>query len=317
MDLYSKPDEPMELVECHLFLKGQDNSQQVRIGTRGTCRFCGETDSAQFRTTAHTIPRSLGNSRLVSLDECDQCNQLFGRYDEQLVRFYGPYLTMVGLVSGKKPPKTKGRTSHISRDGDSISVRASVSDGGFSEVMRPVMTESGPALRFALPESYYVPAYVYLALCKQAISLMPEDSLNDFRQLTDALLGQGFDHNEEFPENRCVVSLMRATAKHPVALTALLYRRNDKGRELNLTWPRWVYALQVNDVMLTVPLMSDDWWSRHRESYGAFNMTVALMPPPMSGLDDSSAVQFSPKSTMIFSGMNATPSPFSVTTVRM
>ena len=316
MDLYTTPDEPMELVECQLFLKGQDNSKQVRFGERGACRFCGETDRAKFRKTAHTVPRSIGNSRLVSLDECDRCNELFGYYDDQLVRFFGSYLTMVGLVSGKKPPKTKGRSSSIQRKGDSISVRASVTEGGFFEAVMPVMTATGPGLRFTLPESYYIPAYVYLALSKQAIALMPADALKDFRRLTEALLAQGFNHSEEFPENRCVVSLMRATSTHPVALTALLYRRNDKRRELNLIWPRWIYALQVNDVMLMVPLMSDDWWSRQRESYGSFNMNVALRPPPMSGLDDSSAIGFAPSETMIMSGTEAVLSPFFELTVQ-
>src|SRR5690606_25855021 len=105
MDLYTAPDEPMELIECHLFLKDQDNSQQIRIGTRGTCRFCGESDRTLFRNTAHTVPRALGNSRLVSLDECDNCNTTFGRYEDHLVRFFGPYLSLVGLVSDKKAPK--------------------------------------------------------------------------------------------------------------------------------------------------------------------------------------------------------------------
>ncbi len=316
MDLYTTPDEPMELVRCYLFLKGQDNSRQIQIGTRGACRFCGTTDRAQFRTTAHAVPRSLGNSRLISLDECDQCNKLFGLYDDQLVRFFGSYLSMVGLVSGKKPPKTKDRTSSIARDGDSISVSTSIANGELSSAVHVVMTESGPALRLPLPESYYIPAYAYMALCKQALSLMPLDALETFRRLTGALLDRRFDHSEEFPENRCVVSLLRSTTVHPVALTALLYRRNDKGRDLNLTWPRWVYALQVNDVMLMVPLMSDDWWSRQRQSYGKFDFSVALKPPPMSGRDDESGVFFAPKETMLFFSMESTRSPFSDVTVR-
>ncbi len=45
------------------------------------CRFCSRTpvEGATFKKAAHIIPTALGNDHLKSAEECDDCNEYFGR----------------------------------------------------------------------------------------------------------------------------------------------------------------------------------------------------------------------------------------------
>lgn len=43
-----------------------------------TCKYCGkDKENTSFRNDSHIIPRSLGNSKYIDAEECDNCNQKF------------------------------------------------------------------------------------------------------------------------------------------------------------------------------------------------------------------------------------------------
>lgn len=43
------------------------------------CRYCGKSmPEVSFKKVAHTISEALGNKKIITNDECDACNQLFG-----------------------------------------------------------------------------------------------------------------------------------------------------------------------------------------------------------------------------------------------
>lgn len=58
----------------------------VELNRAGRCRFCGQADARKFRKVAHALPESLSNKWLVSLDECDDCNAMFSRYEDALAK---------------------------------------------------------------------------------------------------------------------------------------------------------------------------------------------------------------------------------------
>lgn len=82
------------------------------------CRFCGRSyPEAKFKSDAHLIPESLGNTMLFSDFECDHCNNYFGTtYDDHLANY-------VGLSRIMSFTKNKGKIPAHVQAGKSISIR--------------------------------------------------------------------------------------------------------------------------------------------------------------------------------------------------
>lgn len=73
------------------------------IGSKGKrkCRYCRAVPPAPFRTDAHALPEFVGNKSLIACDECDACNEFFGKtIEDSLSKMLSPLRTLL-LISGK------------------------------------------------------------------------------------------------------------------------------------------------------------------------------------------------------------------------
>ena len=88
MVLSTPPDATLDCPDYAIvaMVQGSLGEPGVTLGTKGRCRFCGETDPRTFRNVAHTLPEAFGNKWVTSLDECDACNARFGAFDDALVK---------------------------------------------------------------------------------------------------------------------------------------------------------------------------------------------------------------------------------------
>jgi hypothetical protein len=311
---------PFEKVYSCFLSRRDDNSKPIIIGIRGKCRFCGADSPKLFKKKAHVIPHSLGNSRLVSDDECDKCNQLFGKYDEQLFRFFAPYLSVAGLISDKKPPKIQDRKVSIQRkkgffqNNDLIHIEHK--EGRFPKfrLSRSNSNSLDFTLETALPESKYIPIFVYLSLCKQALNLLPINELIYFKNLLKALQCGNFHYNDDFPEIRAVISRRKCIGSNfltnekrcPDWLASILLKKKNDG--FNHRLPKYIYMFALDDLLLQVPLPSDDWFIKDFISYRKveidFNMKV-------KNFEFYSTYE----NTIIFSGTEERDSPFNKLTI--
>jgi len=91
-------------------VKSSVGTGKTKLGTKGQCRYCRTTDSSQFRKLAHTFPESLGNKWIISLDECDDCNEKFSIYEDSLTKGVAPFLTLGGFVGKGNKTRQTGRT---------------------------------------------------------------------------------------------------------------------------------------------------------------------------------------------------------------
>jgi hypothetical protein len=124
MDRYSYVMFP--LGECERPIKLADHVQ----GKPRICRFCGKRDDeVTFKSVAHAIPEFIGNRCMISMNECDECNQFFANNaEDHLSKASAPMRTM-SQVRGKKgipTHKAKGDVLRVEVDEKvSIEVRTS------------------------------------------------------------------------------------------------------------------------------------------------------------------------------------------------
>jgi transcriptional regulator with XRE-family HTH domain len=138
------------------------------------CRFCGRTASggATFKSAAHAIPTALGNDFLKLADECDECNNYFGRETEPslvaMLDIQRAFLGIQGRGKNDGRPELHFAEGKVFHDGQKINVQSkNVSKDGATNVIS-VQLGKGAAM---------VPVAVYRALVKIAISVVEADQL--------------------------------------------------------------------------------------------------------------------------------------------
>lgn len=68
------------------------------------CRFCNKYANS-YKKKAHAVPELLGNKNLISMNECDECNEFFCHYENDLANFLHFELALNG-IKGKNGTKT-------------------------------------------------------------------------------------------------------------------------------------------------------------------------------------------------------------------
>ena len=100
-----------------------------RIGeydkSKRICRYCNKSvPKVTFRKVAHTISEALGNKKIITNDECDSCNEIFGTGIEDDFIVYLDVLRVINGVKGKNGiPKVKGKNLVIETKGKQITIK--------------------------------------------------------------------------------------------------------------------------------------------------------------------------------------------------
>lgn len=236
----------------YLISPADRNPIRERLGTKHTCRYCGKTGAKHFRKTAHALPQSLGNNRLISLDECDACNERFARYENDLVNFYGPVRTMLGLPNKDKAPSAADKFRKIRRSGKNISVRTSGIESIDSEVSLAITAGGRKRLKLRLPAPEYCPYRAFLALQKCAVALLAHHALPHHSKVLSVLRG------ELRPPEQLLRASLSLTHRGPTLFAAVLHERSDSDTACaDLRLPRRVFCLYMAYTCLVVPVLDD------------------------------------------------------------
>ena len=144
------------------------------------CRFCGK-DKTQttFRKKAHVIPEFLGNKTLRTKNECDKCNEKFGKLlEDNLAKFLLPYNSLT-QVCGKN-----GVPTYIDQ-ANNIRIKSINGSAEISNFNSPLikLDEQNKSLTIQMQTQKIKPIKVYKAFLKMALSIMPENELINFREL--------------------------------------------------------------------------------------------------------------------------------------
>ncbi len=155
------------------------------------CRFCGRGISeAKFRNTAHAVPAFLGNRSLLSMNECDACNEQLGHdFEDHLAKWFGP-LRAISQIRGKNgipTYKTDGIRIGMQPQGPHILLKKN--DGG----LKQLLSNGGPVdvtLPVETPTEAHVPLRAAMALVKIACSVCPPPELPQVQGAIDWLMGR-------------------------------------------------------------------------------------------------------------------------------
>lgn len=213
-----------ELLKQYILIAASE--WQPKIPEVRACRFCGKKEpEVTFKTFAHIVPELLGVNDSQSYTECDACNSLFSSYETHLAILFRPYLTMVGVQGKKGVPNFQSRT-----DGGDENTRTQVNYQ--NEGNRQFIISKADDLKidwvtgkitmvYRLPP--YRPIYVYKALLKIGLSLLPEEMKGDYKQAFSWLVDKSADDLPAFPF--AFVTIL--TRKKMAAPKASLYKAKE------------------------------------------------------------------------------------------
>lgn len=186
------------------------------------CRFCGgDKPKKYFKKTAHALSELIGNKILILKNECDECNEFFGKnLEDDFAKFLDPGRTFFRIVGKNGIPTFKDMKGTI---------RADQSKHGL--VVQTVENNDNVSVcdkqvNFNLHKNTYTPIGAYKALVLMGISIMPEDELKNFQSTIDWIMEKShteskYDMSEYASHVICHFFLK------PRAIRACLVRRKE------------------------------------------------------------------------------------------
>lgn len=224
---------------------------KVEIGpkdkSKRTCRYCHK-DSTQtkFDKVAHTISEAFGNKGIITNDECDACNEYFGKNVEPALIEYLDFFRAFYGIQGKK-----GKIHHIygsnyemkKNDDGSIKLDVKMTD---DEIKVQPDDRPGP-----IPlRGHNVVALqdIYRALVKYALGILQPDKMTEFGNTVDWLL-----HKIEVDQLPLVrMEISPRFVKQPSICTML--RKTD-----DISLPYGVSEIQIMNIrfLIIIPLCDD------------------------------------------------------------
>jgi hypothetical protein len=147
------------------------------------CRFCGrEEPKIKITNKAYVIPKYLGNKYVVTKNECTSCNTFFAKYNQALDFYTKDYLRLAGLsyYTDKDNKKFKMFIESFER---SINWRKII-----------YHTENRTDFSFLIEKSVYRPLFVYKALLKIGLYLIPDKFIDYHKSTINFLYSEGVDN---------------------------------------------------------------------------------------------------------------------------
>ena len=255
------------VIRAPIKLRDHDNYNERK------CRFCGKSKpEVSFRKTAHAIPECLGNKSLISLNECDICNEFFANeYENHLAKWFGPMRSLCQMQGKKGTPKykskdfaaekgNKGMELFINSDSSIVNNIKEVGSGTFKI---PVPMKTDP----------YIPIKALKALIKSAISVLPKKNLTECKDTILWLSGKTNIRIDKFP---VLIAFTPGLNPYKNGKVVICKRKNDNDEMPNL----WFVLATTNFLFqIMVPFCKSDEWMQHDQNI-KFDITKFPTPFP-------------------------------------
>lgn len=223
---------------------------KLKARNQRTCRYCNRTaPSATFRKRAHVIPSLLGNKHLLSDYECDDCNNLFSRFETSLAAYIGLMRTVTSLSRGNNIPKHRVHNSPVTTH----TIKLGEQDKDvvcFTFHKEPEKTDKGVIISFK--KESYTPINVYKILLKMALSIMPQQDIDKYSYLMNFIIND--EHSQlikPFASNVNVIT-------HGFMADPHIYIFKKRRDEDDVPTHIFMFCYEDTIYQLPVPANSDD-----------------------------------------------------------
>ncbi len=214
-----------------------------------TCRFCNRTTAAgaTFKKMAHVIPTALGNDHLKSAEECDDCNDYFGRETEPsliaMLDLQRVFLGTQGRGKNDGRPKLRFGEGTLANDGEKVIVQS-----------RSVTKDTSETFVVDLGKgAVLTPSAVYRALVKMIISVVGEDQLPHLKE-TIMWVRHGAHSDRPLPK---VASSVIYLPPNPSAQITVYTRKHSHPRLPHIVGE---FRLGCYVYVFAVPFSDQDQW---------------------------------------------------------
>lgn len=190
-----------EVYEIDHILFHPNKKKKLKPRKERVCSFCNRREpEVTFKKTAHMIPQLMGNKNLVSDQECDTCNQLFGTYEDHLANFIGISRTISFLRGEHFAPKYKSpdKTLTLAQDEEAEVPRLKLVSEGMDNIHFTI-NESEKELVITAIKHTYVPIKVFKSILRIAYSLIPPEEKEDYETTRRIIMSD--EHDEKLKNN--------------------------------------------------------------------------------------------------------------------
>lgn len=169
-------------------------SNPLKQKNERVCRYCGlGYPEVSFNKIAHAIPELLGNKKIISDSECDNCNQIFSVYENDLAYSLG-FLRSIFQINGKagvpkfKSPDKTFVVKEGSLPGQDKPVMVFESNGKYVKNFK--VDKHNKTLSILTHKQSYKPFNVFKILTKIGICSAKAYDVPKFKKAIDLLINQ-------------------------------------------------------------------------------------------------------------------------------
>ena len=162
-----------------------DKDSKIKIGEGKkedrVCRFCKQKyPSVKFNSVAHTISEALGNKKLITNDECDECNSYFDKNIERdFIAYHDFFRTFFGIKNKENQiPQMKGENFSFTMN-ENREATFKLKDK--FDLLQPAQLKTNNKIKMQ---------NIYKALCKFALSAIDSKHLSHFDETIKWIKGQ-------------------------------------------------------------------------------------------------------------------------------
>lgn len=236
------------------------------------CRFCKSiySEKEKFKKIAHLLPSLIGNKNLFSDFECDSCNELFGKYENNLANFLGVarVMNMENVKSGHLKFKSPDKTLIVEKDKEARDPKLKLESHG-SDNTHHTLNLPEKKITFHSIRHSYNPNMVWKAFLKMGLSILPDQYIDDY-EIAFKLLRSNIK-NEETDNPLYKVNMYFHPGPPFPSPMAILFERKDASKPM----PMHIACIMFQNYTYQLVLP----FSKNDEMLYRNKITVPIMPP--------------------------------------
>ena len=252
------------------------SKRSLKRSSERTCRFCSRSHpSTSFSNYSHLIPQLMGNTDMYSDFECDECNNRFSSSENDLAEYLGISRSLTGLNGSGRPPGFAARRLRAKS-------RSFIGDNILIIAPEDLKREGGKTI-ISYTKNPFVPANVYNALLKSALSLLGNSEIKE-----------NYQHAIDYHAGKIIIQEGACISGYRLSflinLPLHIYHFRKRVKNEKLPTDVMVFNFQNHIIAFPIPLHQQDMAS----NYASYNV---VMPPPYF-VDQTTMIKAMPISFM-------------------